>query len=582
MARSLLRRISLLAALLLLMSGVTGLVLLYQRLSSTSELDVLDSYRQAVKQAAINLNDRMGFADKTLQSLLADSRLQESVLRAPSDETMANQLVEIKSLRELVYSVEKNEDIQAVRVFLSDEKILTREGINFFSLTNAYQTKEYERMLSANGAHVWLGLHTVKTTYYENQAITLGCLYRSYFMPVGRNWAMILIDLVPESFSGILDSLSLKGSGASVLVTDEAGEVMFGTDHGKGLASVQAACAAAHIEQGGDLAGFCLDAENSELAFICRPLGFANWRLMVYLPRSNLLNSRQSVRHTLTLLLIGLTLLIIAMLGIFFLISYTRFVNNYIRSLSKDLRSHSTLKLKNAPNHWAVYRLNQSISELLSANEQLTQENYRSQLREREITLQALQAQINPHFLYNTLDSINWMAMRHGAQDVSDAIAALADYFRLSLSRGKSIVSLREETEITRRYLALYEHRSDFRFQVDWDIHPDTIDCPLPKLTMQPLVENALLHGIFCRREKEGGIIRIASGLIHRAPGDSRLVLTVEDNGPGLPPDSDIGSGYGLKNVRSRLDLYFNGQYTLSFDNRTEGGAVVTVEINTR
>ena len=185
-----------------------------------------------------------------------------------------------------------------------------------------------------------------------------------------------------------------------------------------------------------------------------------------------------------------------------------------------------------------------------------------------------LPAQINPHFLYNTLDSINWMAIRVRANDVSAAITTLADYFRLSLSKGRSVVTLAEDAEIVRKYLKLYENRYDNDYQVIWDLETDTLSCALPKLTLQPLVENALQHGIFKRREKNGGTICIRSKL-----ENEQLVLTVTDNGPGISDTVDLSKGYGLGNVRKRLDLYFNNRYELTFKNVPVGGAEVTVKV---
>ena len=166
------------------------------------------------------------------------------------------------------------------------------------------------------------------------------------------------------------------------------------------------------------------------------------------------------------------------------------------------------------------------------------------------------------------------MAIRVQAMEVSSAIVTLADYFRLSLSKGRSVVTLAEDAEIVRKYLKLYEHRYDNDYNVIWELNSNTLNCLLPKLTLQPLIENALQHGVFKRREKTGGIVRICSCL-----EKDKLVLVVADNGPGISESIDWNKGYGLGNVRKRLDLYFNNRYELSLANAAEGGAVVTVKV---
>jgi len=254
--------------------------------------------------------------------------------------------------------------------------------------------------------------------------------------------------------------------------------------------------------------------------------------------------------------------------------AYSRSINAYMRMLHNNLKNTEHASNPRLRSHSLLFNLDQNIAELLETNKQLAEEKLNAQLREREVTLQALQAQINPHYLYNTLDSINWMAIRVRANDVSAAITTLADYFRLSLSKGRSVVTLAEDAEIVRKYLKLYENRYDNDYQVIWDLEPDTLSCALPKLTLQPLVENALQHGIFKRREKTGGII-----CIHSTLENEQLVLTVTDNGPGLTKPFDWSKGYGLGNVRKRLDLYFNNRYELIFANVPAGGAEVTVKV---
>lgn len=295
----------------------------------------------------------------------------------------------------------------------------------------------------------------------------------------------------------------------------------------------------------------------------------------MYMPRDSLLSSQQTVRTLLTILIFGLTLLIVALLVILAMVAYSQSINMYIHTLHKNLKNDDGSAGQHLRAHSILFNMDQSIAELLETNKRLTEEKLEAQLREREVTLQALQAQINPHFLYNTLDSINWMAIRVHATDVSSAITTLADYFRLSLSKGRSVVTLAEDAEIVRKYLKLYEHRYDNDYQVIWELHPDTLSCSLPKLTLQPLIENALQHGIFKRRDKTGGVLRI-----HSCLENGQLVLSVADNGPGIAEKVDWSKGYGLGNVRKRLDLYFNNRYELTFHNAVSGGAVVTVKVS--
>lgn len=552
-------------ASLLIVVGILGIFFLYTQLSRIGENEVLHSLSKAAVQTAININTRMDSVDKAMQTLLYDTRFQESVHRSPEAETLESQFDEIRPLREAVAAAADGRDIVQVRVFLNDQKMLTREGVNFFSLTDAVATPEYQEMVSLKQAHHWMGVHQVETVYFHEDCITLGLLYRHSFGVESSNWALLLFDVSLNSFTNVLNGLKTPDDQAVIVVTDASGQVMVGSGDENILAEVLA-----EKERFG-----ILNTTENKFAYVVQPLEAENWSLVMYMPRDSLLSSQQTVRTLLTILIFGLTLLIVALLVILAMVAYSQSINMYIHTLHKNLKNDDGSAGQHLRAHSILFNMDQSIAELLETNKRLTEEKLEAQLREREVTLQALQAQINPHFLYNTLDSINWMAIRVHATDVSSAITTLADYFRLSLSKGRSVVTLAEDAEIVRKYLKLYEHRYDNDYQVIWELHPDTLSCSLPKLTLQPLIENALQHGIFKRREKTGGVLRI-----HSCLENGQLVLSVADNGPGIAEKVDWSKGYGLGNVRKRLDLYFNNRYELTFHNAVSGGAVVTVKVS--
>lgn len=191
-----------------------------------------------------------------------------------------------------------------------------------------------------------------------------------------------------------------------------------------------------------------------------------------------------------------------------------------------------------------------------------------------EARLQALQAQLNPHFLFNTLNSISTLMHRDVA--VADRmIVRLSELLRLALSsRGAQEVPLREELEFLRRYLEIEQIRFGPRLAVEIEAPPDTLELAVPHLLLQPLVENAIKHGIAPR--KPGGRIEVRA----RRAGD-RLHLSVTDNGAG---NSTLtrGSGLGLANTRARLEHLYGAQQQFEFGPRPEGGFAVRLTIPAR
>ena len=546
-------------AVLLLALMIAGFLLLNRQLVRNTEYDILQSYSREVRQIAANLDTYTNGLEDTLLSLLCDTRLQESINRPLADETLENQLAEIRTLREVVNYVEGNRQVDRVRLYLSNEKMLTRERVNFFSHTDALTTPEYREMEGKKMSLHWMGEHRVQTPYTDDEYVTLGLRYRTNFLSESRNWALILLDISPRVFTEALEQAANSFPGAQAVILDSTGAVMVGAAHPETLSA---------FPPSGAQNGF-FDCSGKEYAFICQPISAENWSMLVTLPRESLRSSQQ-VLFSAMLFVLGL--LIIALLALICIILYSRSIRRYINALNESLQQSGNAETTSIPSHLALFNLDRNIAYLLETNRRLTASKLEAQLRERDVTLQALQAQINPHFLYNTLDAINWMAIREQASDVSEAITTLADYFRLSLSHGRSIVTLQEDAEITRKYLALYKHRYDYTYDVEWILQPESLSCLLPKLTLQPLVENALRHGIFMRDQKEGGKLTIRSFV-----EDGHLTLIVQDNGPGLKGGMDEKKGFGLENVRRRLDLYYNNRYSLELKSLPEGGVQVIV-----
>ena len=201
-------------------------------------------------------------------------------------------------------------------------------------------------------------------------------------------------------------------------------------------------------------------------------------------------------------------------------------------------------------------------------------------LRRTELAL--LQAQINPHFLYNTMDTIIWLIEADKQQEAVEMVANLSSFFRHSLSKGEDVITLAEEERHVRSYLQIQHARYQDIMEYILDIDPGLHDAMLPKLTLQPLVENALYHGIKLKRAK--GTIRITATL-----ADGCVLLRVEDNGVGITPqrlaqlrdamERQERVGFGLAAVKQRLRRQFGPEYGLRLDSEEGQGTTVTARI---
>ncbi len=205
------------------------------------------------------------------------------------------------------------------------------------------------------------------------------------------------------------------------------------------------------------------------------------------------------------------------------------------------------------------------------------------QEKQRHAELSALQAQINPHFIYNTLDSVAWLALEENNRKIYNIIYSLANFFRISLSRGSGEITLSKEIEHVKSYLTIEEIRFPNKFCCVYDIDDNLSDIMVTKIILQPLVENSIKHGF--DNIETGGIIKIS---VYRLD-ENYIELKVSDNGCGtnrnpLYDTSDVADkiGYGLKNVDDRIKLAYGKECGLTFESVPNVGTIVKIKIKTK
>lgn len=206
-------------------------------------------------------------------------------------------------------------------------------------------------------------------------------------------------------------------------------------------------------------------------------------------------------------------------------------------------------------------------------------EVYKEKIARRDLEMKALQAQINPHFLYNSLSIINWKAIEADADDVSSITLKLAEFYRTTLNRGSSIIAVEGEIRNIRSYLDIQLIMHDDNFKVEWEIDESVMQWQMPKLVLQPLVENALEHGLDLKEDEDRQLwLRIVEE-------DGYLLLVVADNGVGMTQekaDSLIhyeAKGYGVKNVKERIALLYGDDHVFRIRSKEGEGTEIYIKI---
>ena len=317
-----------------------------------------------------------------------------------------------------------------------------------------------------------------------------------------------------------------------------------------------------------------LEKINQECAYTMAESKENNWVFYLYKSQRAISGS---VRRLLLeeIPLMAACCLITLVLGLSFSRIFTRKIEELTRNMDKVNHGSREVTVSSDSEDEVGILIN-SFRRMMDEINRLIDEVYVNKIALKEYELKALQAQINPHFLYNTLSMMNWMAIRSGQMDISKVTLALSTFYRTALSKGEDMVTIETCIRNMEAYLEIQLTMHDYNFTVEWDIDPDIKNEKMPKLLLQPVVENAIEHGI---DEKEEGDKKLF--LSFKGQGDD-VEIIVRDNGTGMEQEKAEtlvtyqAKGYGLKNVNDRIRLLYGEAYGIRiFSEPGEGTNVI-------
>ncbi|WP_239618110.1 cache domain-containing sensor histidine kinase [Cohnella mopanensis] len=416
-------------------------------------------------------------------------------------------------------------------------------------------TDWYARSLSAKGKEVFFGYNVLEESSSGNSFSSVKLLRDPNHLS-GEMIGLLVINIRKTIFRQAVNESD--ESGFLVLDTDGKEPVVV-YDHRPELTN--------NVGLGSSLETTLAQFEKSGYLYSQYRNATSGWMFVHFVETKALL--KQSDR-------IGTVTMLIAALiaGIALLVSY--FVSGTITrpllQLKKMIVDWAKGNPTNEPNESftadEVGVIGQTFQKVTLENQQLSERLLHSQLKEREAELRSLQAQIKPHFLYNTLDSIYWMSLLEDKADIAQMALSLSESFKLSLNKGRETIPVFKELKHIEHYMIIQNLRYDNRFLYVEDVSEDIMQFEMMKLLLQPLVENAIYHGL---EPKVGpGTIRLTG----RKDGDF-LVFTVLDDGVGMADLSRTEQGYGMQNVRERLRLYYGPNSSFVVESSPDEGTTI-------
>ena len=391
--------------------------------------------------------------------------------------------------------------------------------------------------------------------------------------------ALLLINLNYRYFEEIFSNVNL-GNGGYVYLTNDRGDIIW---HPK-----QNEIYSGRFNEDNKYAATLKDGITVEnlsgknLTLNVRTIGYTGWKLVGVTPSAAL--GIDGIKFRFFVLFVAdLFLFLLAMINAFI----SDKISNPIKRLDGSVREieSGNLDVEIVPSgSYEVEHLGKSIKNMLGRIKVLMSDLVAEHNAKRKSEFDTLQSQINPHFLYNTLDIIVWMIENENSDKAVNIVTALAKFFRISLSKGKNIITVKDEVEHVRNYLMIQNMRFKNRFEYSIDVDEEVLSYSSLKLMLQPLVENAIYHGM----EFMDGDGEIDVKVFKE---DDSLYFTITDNGLGMSEDmvetllskdfvpSKKGSGIGVKNVNERIKLYFGNEYGLKVESEPDEGTKITIHL---
>lgn len=394
---------------------------------------------------------------------------------------------------------------------------------------------------------------------------------------------VLLVDMSFGGIEQICKDVDLSASGGYLYLIDGDGEIIYHPRQQLIYAGLlqENNLAAAQYSDGSHQEHF----QGASRQVTVKTVGYTGWKLVGVVPVDNIWdNYGQLLLFFLFVILFSVFLLVFVNLRL------SEWITAPVKKLDqavKELEAGQENVSFDVGGPYEVEHLSHSIRSMVSTMRHLMDDIIHQEEQKRRSELDVLQSQINPHFLYNTLDSVVWMTENGRTQDAVVMITSLARFFRISLSRGSNIIPIADELEHARHYLTIQKMRYKNKFSASITAEDGVEELYTLKLIVQPILENAIYHGMaYADGDGEISIRAFREG--------NDVLIEVADNGPGMPEEvveqllspngpaaaaSTKGSGIGFRNVHRRIQLTFGSRYGLTISSEPDAGTIVRIRL---
>ncbi len=509
--------------------------------------------RETLKQSVLTLNASLEVCENAMESMVWDSMIKQT-LEKNYENNYEMYLAYRDVIDPIIFRIRNlNPQVQRITIYSSNETLHSHGD-------NMREIERLERLPE--------GIDDCKIHWVAEEDHQLD-MYCGIYSRKGAYRNVIYLNVDYDRVFGYLTGLFQNDYG--VLIADEKGNAVFSCwnfqkeDTGYGLTTEDILGGSPFVSQ------YVIHEES---------IPVNGWRIWLYRPLKVVSASAWSIT-------VLVCLMILLCVGIILAASYAltesvvRPLKELIGNMDQIKDGHLLVDMEGDDKD-EIGRLILRFSDLMRRLDCMVNEVYKSKIAQQQYELRALQAQINPHFLYNSLSLINWKAIMAGQEEISEMSQLLSTFYRTTLNKGRNVTKVKSEWDNTCSYARIQNMLHSGRLVLKMELEPEMEEYEILNLLLQPLVENAIVHGLDHKTDGGNKLLAVTGKM-----ESDELVFIVEDNGCGIPEEDLAGiltaesKGYGVQNVHHRIQLYYGEAYGLTFESRQgeQSGTRVTVRI---
>lgn len=560
---------SFISVLTMLLMGV----LMYMRFSMLSRQETIESSRKLMEQTGESMEDYL-----VNMRQISDAVYYDVV----KENDFYDKREEIQKGMNLLYEANRDK-LRTIAFYNRDGSLVAAEPVASQKEDPDVTRQEWYQKAMEKMENIHFSIPHIQNLFDDNSFRYYWVISSSRAVELTENrtsqTGVLLVDMDFSSISRMMKQINEVSNGQYYYLCDNNGQIIY---HPRQIQISDGICKENSLVAASYKDGvYDEEFEGVQRKVIVNTVSYTGWKLVGVIPYSLFSHEMINIRY-----FIGMVILLMAMMLIIINRVVTQRISRPILKLNHSVMEYEAGKKPEIyiGGSSEIRHLGYSIQSSYEKSEELMQEIVWEQNERRKSELDALQSQINPHFLYNALDSITWMIEGERNDEAAFMISQLAKLFRISLSQGHTIISVRDELQHAKSYMNIQRIRYKDAFSVTFDVAPELEEYCAVKLTLQPILENSINYGVDPMDDCGEIFIRVKKE-------EDFLVLSVEDNGIGMSEEEvsllltdsnrkrKHGSGVGLVNINNRLQILFGKEYGLFIESEPDEGTRVSIRI---